>query len=345
MGQRAGLDSALVLVPYYLYQYYGDLAAVRSHYDGMRRYVDYLAAQAREGIVAIGLNDWAPYETETPAAVTSTAYFYSDAQVVSLAASLLGRDEDARHYARLGGQIKNAFNREFFQPATGSYANGSQTALSCALYHGLVEPGNRERVLQNLVENIERRQGHIDTGLLGAKYILNVLSENGRHEVAYRMAAQEDLPGWGWWIKQGATTLWEQWNGRDSRNHIMFGDISAWFFKTLAGINPDLAAPGFKHFRIQPRPAGDLAFARADYDSIHGLISSEWAIQDGHFKLRVVVPANTSATVFVPARAAAAVVAAGGPGQPAEDVKFLRMEKGAAVYAVTSGTHHFSARL
>ena len=177
-------------------------------------------------------------EDQDRPAITDTAYYYVDARIVALAAGLLGRQADAQKYNALADDIKAAFNRKFYQPDTGLYDNGSQTSLSCALYQGLVEPENKARVLGNLVAAVEQANNHIDTGILGAKYLLNALLENGRADVAYRIVAQKDQPSWGWWLEQGATTLWEQWNGNESRNHIMFGDISAWFYKALAGINP-----------------------------------------------------------------------------------------------------------
>ena len=198
---------------------------------------------------------------------------------MALAAGLLGNDADARKYTDLAASIKKAFNEKFYHPDTGLYGNGSQTSLSCALYQGLVEPANKARVLSNLVAAVEKANGHIDTGILGAKYLLNALLENGRADVAYRIASQKDLPSWGWWIEQGATTLWEQWNGTESRNHIMFGDISAWFYKALAGINPDPAAPAFKHFIIKPNLVGGLTSAEASYDSVRGRIVSDWKAQ------------------------------------------------------------------
>jgi alpha-L-rhamnosidase len=342
-GNGPAWDSAFVLIPFYLYQYYGDTAMLREHYQGMKRYVDYLTSKAKDGIVDIGLDDWAPFKTKTPAAVTSTGYYYRDALVVSLAASLLGEDKDAITYSELAARIKSAFNRHFSDAETGSYANGSQTALSCALYHGLAEPDQRERVLQSLVANIEQRNGHIDTGLLGAKYLLNVLSENGRHDVAYRVASQTDLPGWGWWIAQGATTLWEEWDGRGSRNHIMFGDISAWFFKTLAGINPDPAAPGFQHFIIKPIPAGDLTSARANYESIRGRITSDWKIEANRLELRVVIPPNTSATVHVPGTSVTEVSHNEMPAANAKGVELLTEECDSMVLKVAAGTYRFVA--
>ena len=303
--------------------------------------MDYLTTKAKEGIVSIGLNDWAPYKTQTPADITSTAYYYRDANIVALAARLCEDAAGASHYEKLAGEIKAAFNKMFFHPETGTYGNGSQTSLSCALYQGLVAPENQERVLNNLVVAVRQNNGHIDTGILGAKYILNALTDNGRSDVAYEMASQKDLPSWGWWIEQGATTLWEQWNGSESRNHIMFGDISAWFYKALAGVNPDPLQPGFHHFFIRPNPVDGLSSARAKYDSISGRIESEWEKIGGRFRLRLQVPANTTATVWLPAGVNDNVTESGRSAEEAEGVRFIRKEEDFRLYEVGSGNYLF----
>jgi alpha-L-rhamnosidase len=342
-GNGPAWDSAFLLIPFYLYQYCGDTKVLCDHYDGMKRYVDYLTSKAKGGIVDIGLNDWAPFKTSTPADITSTAYYYRDTQIVALTAGLMRNEADARKYNELAASIKQAFNGKFYHPETGLYGNGSQTALSCALYQGLVEPANRSRVLSNLVAAVEKTNGHIDTGILGAKYLLNTLLENGRADVAYRVASQKDLPSWGWWIEQGATTLWEQWNGTESRNHIMFGDISAWFYKALAGINLDPAAPAFKHIIIKPNVVGGLTSAEASYDSVRGRIVSDWKVAKGRLDLKVTIPVNTTATVYVPVIDAAAIKEGGKPVAEAAGVKSLRVEDGCALFEVGSGTYHFTA--
>ena len=342
-GNGPAWDSAFLLIPLYLYEYCGDTQVLRDHYDGMKRYVDYLTSRARDGIVDIGLNDWAPFKTATPAEITSTAYYYRDARIVALAANLLGNEADALRYADLAAGIKQAFNRKFYHPETGLYGNGSQTALSCALYQGLADPEIRPLVLSNLVANVEQRQGHIDTGILGAKYLLNALLENGRADVAYRIASQKDLPSWGWWIEQGATTLWEQWNGGESRNHIMFGDISAWFYKALAGINLDPANPAFKHILIKPNVVGGLTSARASYDSVRGRIVSDWKTDREGFHLAVTVPANATATVSLPVPDAAKVREGELPASKAAGVKLLGVAGGRTLFEVGSGTYHFTA--
>jgi alpha-L-rhamnosidase len=341
-GNGPAWDSAFLLIPLYLYEYCGDTKVLCDHYEGLKRYVDYLTSKAKGGIVDIGLNDWAPYKTATPADITSTAYYYRDAQIVALAARLMGKQADARKYKELAAATRQAFNAKFYHPGTGLYGNGSQTSLSCALYQGLVDPANKARVVANLVAAVEKTHGHIDTGILGAKYLLNALLENGRADVAYCIASQRDLPSWGWWIEQGATTLWEQWNGAESRNHIMFGDISAWCYKALAGINPDPAAPAFRHIIIKPNPVGGLTSARASYDSVHGRIVSDWQIKDGSFSLTVTIPANTTATVSLPTANLFSVIENGHPATKAEGMQDYRIEAGRSLFDIASGTYHFA---
>jgi alpha-L-rhamnosidase len=343
-GNGPAWDSAFLLIPWYCYIYDGDRRILETHYAGMKRYVDYLTTRAENGIVSIGLGDWVPYETETPVSVTSTAYYYRDARIVAETAALLGKTDDARRYAELAERIKQAFNRAFYHADSAAYANGSQTALSCALYQDLVAPENREAVLKSLVAAVERRGGHIDTGILGAKYILHALADNGRTDVAYAIANQKTAPGWLWWQEQGATTLWESWGGTDSRNHIMFGDISAWFVETLAGIRPD--APGFAQIRIQPHLVGDLTSARAQLQTVQGRIVSDWKLDGatGELTLHVEVPANTRATVYVPAADGAECLEGGMPAAQAEGVTAGERTSGYAVYAVGSGSYTFTSQ-
>jgi alpha-L-rhamnosidase len=342
-GNGPAWDSAYLLLPHYAHLYFGDTAMFRRQYQGLRRYVDYLGTRAKDGIVEIGLNDWAPWKTQTPAAITSTAYYYVDARIVAEAARALGEAADAAKYDALADSIRRAFQARFYQPDRGSYDNGSQTALGCALYQGLVDPADRGRVLANLVAAVEKTGGHIDTGILGAKYLLNALLEDGRAEVAFRVITQPDQPGWLWWRSQGATTLWEQWSGAESRNHIMFGDVSAWFYKALGGLRPDPQSPGFKHFDIRPQPLGDLRWAKAEYDSIRGRIVSHWERRDGRFRLRLTVPANTSATVYLPGTAQAEVREGGKDVRTVPDLRHLRQEGDRVVFDVGSGSYDFSS--
>lgn len=344
-GSGPAWDSAFLLVPWHLYEYYGDDTLLRANYEGYKRYVDYLTTRAHEGILNIGLGDWAPWKARTPEEVTDTGYYYRDARLVAMIARWLGREDDAAKYTTLADSIRVAFNRKFYDAAAASYSIGSQTALSCALYQELVEPADEARVLGTLVSAIARNDQHLDFGLLGSKYVLNTLSAHGRTDVAYAIASQKTQPSWGWWIGQGATTLWEQWDGTESRNHTFLGDVNAWMMKSLAGIRIDPAAPGFRSFFIAPNPAGDLTSARGRYDSVRGLIESAWQVKsDGTFELHVVVPANTRATVMLPAQPSADLWEGGRPLEAAAGVTLRSRTPDHAVLEVSSGDYVFVVR-
>ena len=341
-GNGPAWDSAYLLIPWYMYQYCGDRRILETHYERFKRYVNYLTGKAKNHIVSIGLGDWVPAKTHTPASVTSTGYYYVDTLIVAKIARMLGKKNDAEKYTQLAENIRNAFNKSFYK-GEGIYANGSQTALSCALYQQLVEEKERNKVVEKLVANIEKNDSHIDTGILGAKYLFNALTANGKHNVAYRIATQTTPPSYGSWIKRGATTLWEDWMGVASLNHIMFGDISAWFYKNLAGINMDPENPGFKHIIFHPQPVGDLKWVRAKHESMYGTIRSSWYRDSQSFKLDLTVPANTTATVYVPAKSIDSITESGKAVDKAEGVRFLKMEGDDAVFEIGSGNYCFQS--
>jgi len=341
-GVGPAWDSAHVLIPWYLYVYQGDRRVLEDNYASMKRYVDFLGTRARDHMVDYGLADWCPARTETPASVTSTAYYYVDALTLSRVAELLGQPDDAQRYAELAARIFDAFNAAHNR-GNGLYANGSQTALACALYQGLVPADQREWVAQRLVEAVEATDGHLDCGILGAKYLFRALTDAGRADVAYRVATQTTPPSYGDWVRRGATTLWEDWGGNASRDHIMFGDISAWFYSALAGINPDPRRPGFRHTIIRPHPVGDLTWVRAEHQSPYGPVGSAWELAAGGLTLRVTVPPNATATVYVPAARPNAVTESGRPAAQSPGVAYLGPRDGCAVFAVGSGEYEFTA--
>lgn len=342
-GNGPAWDSAYILIPWYMYLYRGDERILAEHYENMKRYVEYLTRVADNGIVSIGLGDWCPSKTKTPENVTSTGYYYSDTVIVSKIAAILGKTDDAAKYEKLAAEIKQAFNREFLDPQLKQYAGGTQTALSCALYQGLVEPGDVEAVVKNLVTNVESQGNHLDCGILGAKYLLHALTDNGHADVAYRVAAQTTEPSWGWWVKQGATTLWEGWDGSGTHNHIMFGDISAWFYETLAGILPDLSAPGFRKIVIKPSMGDDLTWVKASHMSPYGEIASEWKLDGDTLTLTVDIPPNTTAEIYVPAKDAASVTESGKKASKSKGIAALGMEGSYAAFETGSGRYVFAS--
>lgn len=343
-GNGPAWDSALVLIPWYVWQYRGDRRILEENYENMRRYVDYLTTRASNGIVKIGLGDWAPAHTKTPEAITSTGYYACDALIVSQVAALLGRKEDAAKYAALFASIREAFNRSFFDPQTKKYGKGEQTALACALYQQLADPADIPGVLSNLVADIEAKANHLDCGILGTKYLMHALTDHGRGDVAWTLATQPTSPGWGAMVMQGATTLWEQWNGGGTHNHVMFGDISAWFYRTLAGIRPDPAAPGFKRIIIAPQLLGDLKSASAWHDSPYGRIASAWKREKDALTLDVTIPPNTTARIHLPAADAAKVLEGGRSVAGSAGVTLISSRDGVAVFDVGSGSYSFATR-
>jgi len=304
-GSGPAWDSVLLLVPWYVYLYTGDDSVIRKHYEAMKRYVDYCTVMADGNIVKFGLGDWGHAgrrdhpERLADSALTDTGYYYIDAVLLAEFAKMTGRTEDHRTYSELAADIKQAFNQRFYR-GDGIYANGVQTAMACALYQGLVEEPEKEAVVKALVRAVEEDgDGLPDFGILGAKYIPRVLADNGHVELAYKVLTGSDSL-WMHWLKQDATTLWESWSAVSSHNHIMFGDISAWFYQYLAGITPDPASPGFKTLRIQPRPVAALDWVRARYRIPNGELGVHWRRIDGAFRLDVQIPASTTATVVLP---------------------------------------------
>jgi len=301
-GNGPAWDSASVLIPWALYQFRNDTRILADHYESIKRYVDYLTTRANNHIVGIGLGDWCPVKTETPAEVTSTAYYYKDALVLSEMATILNKTEDAAKYKELAGKIRIAFNQKFYDAQKHTYAGGTQTALSCALYQGLVDEANRAAVASNLIANVEAHKYHLDCGILGTKYLLHALTDNGYAEAAYKIAAQDTFPSWGNWIKQGATTLWEGWDGSGTHNHIMFGDISAWFYSTLAGIHVSYDN-GVQKIVIAPQLLGDLKWVKAHYNSTRGPIVSNWKRNGTKVRMEVTIPVGAQAQIVIPAKA------------------------------------------
>lgn len=299
-GNGPAWDIACVVIPWSLYGYSGDKAVLQENYEMMRKYVDYMQSRSPGYIADFGLGDWIPVETETPVAVTSTGYFYYGADVLAKAAQLLGKNGDASKYADLAGKIRQAFNTKFFDPRKVTYANGSQTALSCALFHKLVPAKYEKAIQKKLVDALHAREDHIDTGILGARYVPHALSAMGQSSLAHRVITEKTFPGWGYWVERGATTLWEDWKGESSLNHIMLGDVSSWFYKAIGGIRPIESEPGFSVFDIDPHPVEGLTWANAKYESVYGSVVSNWKIESGRMYHHIEVPVNTTARYHVP---------------------------------------------
>jgi hypothetical protein len=345
--------SAFLLVPWQQYQFDGDLDLLRRHYDDMKRYVDYLAGRATNHIVNYGLGDWYDIGPKppgiaqlTPVALTATAFYYYDTWILAQTAALLGKPDEAQQFETRAADIRAVFNEKFYDATNRFYATGSQTANAIPLVMNLCDPTNRAAVLDAIVRDIRARGNALTAGDVGYRYLLLALAEGGRSDVIFDLNNQSDKPGYGFQLKKGATSLTEAWDARrgSSQNHFMLGQIQEWFYHDVAGIGGDPAGPGFKKIIIRPQPIGDLTWARASYDSIRGKITSDWKRAGGKFTLSVTIPANTTATVFIPAASAESVTEGGKPAAQSGGVKFLRMENDRAVFEIESGAYMFGSR-
>ena len=274
-GSGPAWDNAFILIPWYVCLYTGDSRLIEQHYDAMKLYMEYCDSLATERILSFGLGDWCAFDAHTAPAITSTSYYYVDACMMSEFAKLLNRPEESESFAKLATEIKDAFNARFYK-GKGIYGKGEMTAMGCALYQGLVEESERAAVVAALVATIEKSDFKVDFGILGAKYVPRALADNGELEAAYKLISQDSYPGWIYWLRQGATTLWESWDGDASLNHIMFGDVSAWMFNHLAGISPNADNPGFTKVCIKPGVVEDLQWVKASCETSAGRICSAW---------------------------------------------------------------------
>ena len=286
---------------------------------------------------------------KTAGPLLSTTYLYHCLELGARYAKILGNAEDEKLFAAEADRIKQAFNARFYRKDLGQYDNGSATSYILPLAFDMVPEGERQRVMGRLVEKImKENNGHGSHGLVGGQWVNRVLTRYGHGDVAYAMATQTTYPSLGYMAARGATTVWELWNGdtadpsMNSGNHVMLvGDLITWLYEDVAGIAPDADQPGFRHVLMRPTPVGDLKSVRAAYRSFYGLISSEWKLDGEAFTLDVTVPANATATVYVPAAGEAAVTESAGPASQADGVRFLRLEGAAAVYEIGSGSYHF----
>jgi alpha-L-rhamnosidase len=340
-----------------LYDQYADKRVLARGYDAMKRWIAHEQSFVTHGLISKDqYADWCvPPEdpklihSQDPARVTdktliATSYWYHLLRTMSRYARLLDRPTDAADFDRLADASRDAFQRKFFHLESARYDNGTQTSSILPLYFGLVPEDFRPAILQTLIDNIQQKSaGHVGTGLVGAQWLMRTLSDNGHADLAYRIATQKSYPGWGYMAEQGATTIWELWNGNtadpamNSGNHVMqIGDLAVWMYEYLAGLRTDPDQPGFRHALIRPYPVADLTFVKATHQTMYGELASSWKREKGRFTLEVTVPVNTTATVWVPAKRFAHVTPESG------GVKFVREERDAAVYEVPSGTYRFT---
>ena len=356
----------IIFVHGMLYDQYADKRVLARGYDAMKKWIDYEKTFVKDGLISKDqYADWCvPPEdpklihSKDPARVTdktliATSYYYELLRQMSRYARILDKPTDAAEFDRRSAAMKDVFQRRFFKLESSMYDNGTQTSSILPLYFGMVPEDFRPAVVQTLVRNIQQKSdNHVGTGLVGAQWLMRTLSDNGQADLAYKIATQKTYPGWGYMVEQGATTMWELWNGNtadpamNSGNHVMqIGDLAVWMYEYLAGIRTDPEKPGFRHAIIRPYPAGDLTFVKATHKTMYGALNSSWKREKGQFTLDVTVPANTTATVWVPAKDAAAVTESGKKASEVKGVKFVRSEGASAIFEVESGAYSFKSAM
>ena len=356
-----GWSDAGVIVPWMTYLHTGDRRMLEENFEIAQRSIDQFANANPSGLRVIkkGFGDWlAPGypagKAPTPLALIATAYFARSTELVAQMAEVLGKPEIAAKDRALLETIKTAFQKEFITP-DGKVSSEEQTAYLLALGFDLVPAELRPQTIQHLAQAIADKDNHLSTGFLGTPLLAPVLSDSGLSELAYKVVLQDTYPGWLFSVKNGATTIWERWDswtpdkgfnkdGMNSFNHYAYGSVVGWFYDTIGGLKLDASSPAWKHFVIAPTSGGGLKSAKASVETPYGRAASDWKIQGDRFDLAVTIPANTSATVHVPAKDSNAVTESGQPANKANGVKFLRFENGKAIYEVGSGTYQFESK-
>lgn len=343
-----------------LYRHFGDTSGIVRHYPSMKRFVDRIVSAAMEDDIVVKdrYGDWCmPPERQelihsqdparkTPGPILSTTVFYHLLELMSEYAVLSGNEADTTAYCELAARIKKAYNERYFDPQTARYGNNTVTGNVLSLRLGLVPEGYEERVARNIVDKtVGEFDGHVSTGVLGIQHLMRGLTESGHVDLAYRIATNDTYPSWGYMAKQGATTIWELWNGdtaapdMNSCNHVMLlGDLLIWYYENLAGIRNDPSSIAFKRLRMTPVFPEGLEEVKASYRSPYGTIASHWTLHGNDFTWEIELPANTSARIEIPARFG--VRSADQPG-----VRSLSQGETSTVIEIGSGRYRFvSAR-
>ncbi len=363
-----------------LYRFYGNKKIIQDQYEHTEKLIGFLRTQSADHLIYHGIGDHVALNAKH-VPLTSGAFYYHHVQLLAEFARILLMQGDAAKYGALADSIRDSFNRHYLQKTpgqamglksgqtTGLPDQRSDSAISSGAYdtahnettqvfplwYGLTPDDQKEGALTLLLDEIKKNEGHLSTGIFGTKMLFDVLRRFDRNDIAYKIATQTAFPGYGYMLQNGATTLWETWDKpeQNSWDHPMFGSVSEWLFRSLAGINPAEDACGMDRLVIKPFTGGDLRFVKSDYNSIRGRIVSEWEIAAGpekkgrrfdgkRFSWTLVIPPNTRAQVYVPARAVEDILESGRPVQQVRDLHFAKMENGFALFDAVSGEYHFT---
>lgn len=354
-GGGVAWGAAMCIMPWEFYLHYGTKDMLTDNYEGMKEYVRYMQTwvdadgimnsqrTGKDGKVLkwFNLGDWVAPGNLPPDEMVHTFYFWRCADFTAKAAKALGKTDDAAKYSALAEKTRQAFWKRFYDEKNGTYgkAGGNIFALTMG-----VPESQYNKVIQALKNDIKANNGHLDTGIFGTQFFFEVLAENGMNDLACEAISKKTQPSYGWWIEQGATTTWEQWDGSNSRNHPMFGGGLVWLYRKLAGMNADEENPGYRHIVFKPQPVGDIISARYYNQTTYGKAGIEWEKANGEFSMEITVPVGCEATVFIPLMKGKTITENGKPVAGADDIKIKGLEDGCQVFSIKSGKYNFISK-
>lgn len=349
-----------------LYRQFGDTRAIAEHYPNMKKWLKYMQDNYMDEnyiLTKDSYGDWCvppatieegrgkSADVKRPSKLISTAYHYYYLQLMQQFAKLTDNEADIEGFASLSVKVKDAFNKEFFHPESASYGTNTLTDNLLPVYFKMVPETDFDRVFKTITDLIEvKNKGHLSTGVIGIQWLMRTLTENGRPDLAYRITTNTTYPSWGYMVENGATSIWELWNGNtaapnmNSYNHVMMlGDLLVWYYENLGGIKSH--QPGFKQIIMKPEMIDGLNFVNAAYQSIYGEIKSEWKKENKNFTWNITIPGNTSAIVSIPASSQNTITESGEKAASVKGIKFIKMEGSQAVYEIGSGEYSFASEL
>ena len=342
--------SAAVIMPWLVYKWYGDISAMQKAWPMMTKYVEYLKSKSENHILSHGLGDWFDYGPKppgeaqlTPKSLTATAIYYYNVKLLAEMAEVLGKPGEQKRFSDWAGEIKTAFNKKFFDVKTCIISTGSQTAMAMPWCVGLVDETYKDLVLKNLEDSI-RLQGYpLTAGDVGFRYLVEALTYGGKSQLLFDMNSRDDVPGYGYQLKKGATALTESWPALEnvSNNHLMLGHLMDWFYAGLAGIRQTERSVAYREIVIYPEMVGNITWVKGSYWSPYGEIRSEWEKTDEMIKINVTIPVNTTALVYISALNADLITENGKPITNNPEIEIIGTENGRTVCRVGSGEYHF----
>jgi hypothetical protein len=345
--------SASVILPWLIYQWYGDKTVMQDAWPMMTKYVAYLKSKATGNILSHGLGDWYDLGPNrpglaqlTPKELTATAIYYYDASLLAKMAMLMQKKAEAGQYNSLADEIKNAFNSKFYNAATKKYATGSQTAMAMPLAVGLVDDDKKAGVLDALKTDIITNENALTSGDIGFHFLVDALTKNGAAQTVYDMNSDNKVPGYGFQLAKGATSLTESWQALEevSNNHLMLGHLMQWFFDGVGGIKQEDTSVAYKTLIIAPEPILGLDKGNVSFKSPYGTVYSEWDHQYSFHVFTIQVPANTTATLYLPTPPNKTILESNTPLAMHREIKSLGYANGRAIFKIGSGKYKFIIR-